>query len=207
MAARTRSVFAQECRVDAVVRPGGAWPPERTAEVAFAGRSNVGKSSLINALVGRDDLARTSRTPGTTRTIAFYRIGHDLTLVDLPGYGFAAAGRAAMVSWQGLVAGYFESRRALRRVCLLVDGYVGLKSTDLTALESLAALAVETRIVLTKVDRNKDPAAMQRSVQAATAGFANVLPAILMTSVRRDVGLAELRDDLASLATGARDAL
>jgi GTP-binding protein len=198
-----QTLFALGCRLEASVGIDDPLPPEREPEVAFAGRSNAGKSSLLNALVGCD-LARISRTPGTTKRLAFYRLGSRLTLVDLPGYGYAAKGRATVAAWQGMVARYFEQRRVLRCVCLLIDAKVGPKDSDRTALASLAAFGIATRIVATKIDRAPGPTS---ELERLVAEFAGVSPDVLRTSAVTAEGLPALRRTLASLAAFGRDGL
>src|SRR5271165_2668097 len=132
-----RRLFAREVRFIAGAAEPAALPPEGLPEIAFAGRSNVGKSSLVNALTGRRMLARTSNTPGRTRQLNFFNLGGELMLVDLPGYGYAEASRAAVGRWTGLVRRYLRSRAALRRVCLLIDARHGLKDVDQPILQML----------------------------------------------------------------------
>src|SRR3569832_872352 len=130
-------------------------PPMRGTESAFAGRSNVGKSSLINALTGRKALARTSRTPGRTQELIFFSANTGFTLVDMPGYGYAAASKAKVAAWTGLIHAYLIGRRTLARVYVLVDARHGLKATDEPTLEALGEAAVSHQIVLTKADAVK----------------------------------------------------
>ncbi len=150
-----RKLFARECRfVMGVAQLDGL--PEITApEVAFAGRSNVGKSSLVNALTGRRTLARTSHTPGRTREINFFLLGERLMLVDLPGYGYARASKTSIRDWTALVRGYLKGRPNLRRVCLLVDARHGFKDSDRAVMAALDEAAVSYQIVLTKIDKTR----------------------------------------------------
>src|SRR5215470_14419927 len=148
-----RRLFTQETRFVAGASEPLALPPEGMPEIAFAGRSNVGKSSLINALTGRRLLARVSNTPGRTRQINFFDLGGRLMLVDLPGYGYAGAPRAAIKSWTALARGYLQGRAALRRVCLLIDSRHGIKEVDLPLMGMLDNAGVSYQIVLTKVDK------------------------------------------------------
>jgi len=128
-------------------------PPTDLAEIAFAGRSNVGKSSLINALTGRKALARTSNTPGRTREVNFFDLGDKLMIADLPGYGYARASKTSINNWTDLIERYLKGRRPLRRVCLLIDARHGLKDSDRVAMKLMDASAVVYQIVLTNRTR------------------------------------------------------
>lgn len=198
-----RRLFAQSCRfvlgaVRAVDLPSAGLP-----EVAFAGRSNVGKSSLVNALTGRSTLARTSNTPGRTRQINFFDLGGRLMLVDLPGYGFARASKKEIAGWTGLVRDYLKDRAELRRLCLLIDARHGFKRADHGLMELLAAAAVAHRVVLTKADKvtARELSARIAEAEAVLRGFTAALPQVLATSARDGAGVAELRADLAMLAS------
>ena len=129
-----------------------------TPEVAFAGRSNVGKSSLVNALTGRRTLARTSSKPGHTRQINFFDLAGQVFLVDLPGYGFAQVSRSMKEAWQDLASAYLRGRPTLKRVCLLIDSRHGVKDTDHETMKNLDSAAVSYQVVLTKADAPKPPA-------------------------------------------------
>jgi GTP-binding protein len=179
--------------------------PDRP-EVAFAGRSNVGKSSLINGLTGRKTLARTSNTPGRTQQINVFALGREdigrLYLIDLPGYGFAAAPKPQVARWTRLVNGYLKSRPGLRRVFLLIDARHGVKPPDAAVMANLDTAAVSYQAVLTKAD--KITAAELDGRLAATAETLRRHPAahpeILATSVVKSLGIAELRAEIAALA-------
>ena len=171
-------------------------------EVAFAGRSNVGKSSLVNALTGRRSLARTSSSPGHTRQINFFDLGARLFLVDLPGYGCAQVSRAMKETWQDLASAYLRGRPTLKRVCLLIDARHGVKETDRETMKNLDAAAVSYQLVLTKADQLK-AADIPRAIAAAEAvarkhGAAH--PEVMPTSSTTGLGIAELRAELAALA-------
>lgn len=198
-----RLLFAQECRfVAGVVRVSGL-PPDALPEVAFAGRSNVGKSSLINALAGRRNLARTSNTPGRTRQINFFALGESrLRLVDLPGYGYARAARSEVAAWTGLVDAYLRGRPNLRRAVLLVDIRRGLKPPDRRAMALLDRAAVAYQLVLTKTDKIAAAAVERhvRELEAALAAHAAAYPVIVATSARCGAGIPVLRAELAALA-------
>ncbi|HMA15035.1 MAG: ribosome biogenesis GTP-binding protein YihA/YsxC [Bacteroidota bacterium] len=172
------------------------------AEVAFAGRSNVGKSSLLNALTGRKTLARTSNTPGRTRLLNFFSLGGRLILVDLPGYGYARASRSDIERWTQLTRGYLKGRPQLRRVCLLIDARHGIKGSDRQVMEELDTAAVSYQIVLTKADKVK-PGPLQRLIAETEAMVARnpaAHPRCLATSSASGAGIPELRAALAALA-------
>jgi GTP-binding protein len=171
-------------------------------EVAFAGRSNVGKSSLVNALTGRRTLARTSSNPGHTRQINFFDLAGKLFLVDLPGYGFAQVSKSMKETWQDLASAYLRGRPTLKRICVLIDSRHGVKDSDRETMKNLDAAAVSYQLVLTKVDHLKD-AAIARAVTAAEAvarqhGAAH--PVVLPTSSETGYGLPELRAELMATA-------
>jgi GTP-binding protein len=200
-----RRLFAREARFVAAAADPEAVPPETLPEIAFAGRSNVGKSSLLNALCGRRGLARTSRTPGRTRQINFFALGGRLMLVDLPGYGHAEAAKSAIARWNRLLRGYVQTRAALRRTCLLIDARRGLKEADRPLMSLFDACGVSYQIVLTKLDTLR-PAEIEtaaRGVAAALAGHPAAHPEIHLTSARDGHGLAALRAALGSFAEAA----
>jgi GTP-binding protein len=168
-------------------------------EVAFAGRSNVGKSSLINALTGRKDLARASTEPGRTREVNFFLLDGRLRLVDLPGYGWAKASRTVARQFQNLGRAYLRGRPNLKRVYLLIDSRHGLKPPDIEAMAALDEAAVSYQIVLTKADKLK-PAEAQAAAGAALTAIAKrpaAFPRALATSARTGAGMAELRAEIA----------
>lgn len=179
-------------------------PPAAGPEIAFAGRSNVGKSSLINALVGRRGLARTSNTPGRTQELNFFVAdGISLAIVDMPGYGFAQAPKAKVEEWTGLVHDYLRGRPTLRRVFLLIDARHGLKSSDLAVMAELDKAAVSYQAVLTKIDKIKpqELAAVMRATATELNRHAAAFPALLATSSQTGAGIAELRAEIARLAS------
>ena len=147
-----RRLFAGDWRFVAAASSPSSLPPMRGTEIAFAGRSNVGKSSLINALTGRKALARTSRTPGRTQELIFFTGGGDLNIVDMPGYGYAAAAKSKIAAWTALIEAYLRGRANLARVYVLIDARHGLKDTDEPTFEALGQAAVSYQIVLTKAD-------------------------------------------------------
>jgi GTP-binding protein len=172
-------------------------PPMAGVEVAFAGRSNVGKSSLINALTNRNALARTSHTPGRTQELVFFegpaQVG--LRLVDMPGYGYAAAPKSKVAAWTALIHSFLLGRASLARVYVLIDSRHGLKEVDTEILKTLDRAAVSYQIVLTKADQIKpsELAARIDEVKAALATHPAAFPEILTTSSRTGAGMAELR--------------
>jgi GTP-binding protein len=201
-----RKLFAQECRFIMGAAGVDDLPPDRLPEVAFAGRSNVGKSSLVNSLTGRRTLARTSNTPGRTRQVNFFDLGARLMLVDLPGYGFARAPKSEIRTWTKLLRDYLRGRVGLRRVCLLVDARHGLKDGDREMIDLLVEAAVPFRVVLTKADKMKAGALdeMVKAVEADLRRYPAAMPEVLVTSARGGIGVVELRADLAVLAAPER---
>ena len=172
-------------------------PPMAGIEIAFAGRSNVGKSSLINALTGRNALARTSNTPGRTQELIFFEGPEKagFRLVDMPGYGYASAPKARVASWTALIHKYLQGRSTLARVYVLIDARHGLKEVDLDVLKTLDKSAVSYQLLLTKADQVK-PAELETCTAATTAALARhpaAFPEVLTTSARTGAGLPELR--------------
>jgi GTP-binding protein len=197
-----RLLFAAECTFFFGAQKLEQVPPPAGTEIAFAGRSNVGKSSLLNALTGRNSLARVSSEPGRTRQLNFFDLGGRLTLVDMPGYGYARASKDIKADWQGMMFDYLRGRPTLRRVMLLLDARIEVKPADHDVLALLDRAAVAFQIVLTKADSVK-PAALERKIQEARAlarSHAAAYPRILATSSETGNGIAALRAELASLA-------
>lgn len=181
-------------------------PDSALPEIAFAGRSNVGKSSLINALTGRKDLARTSNTPGRTQQINFFDLGARLMLADLPGYGYAKAPKGQVKNWTKLVNSYLKGRQELRRTCVLIDARHGLKATDREVMSMLDAAAQPYQIVLTKCDKIK-AADLEKLIARTGAELAKhtaAHPIIMRTSSFKNQGIEELRAELATLALPAQ---
>jgi GTP-binding protein len=176
-------------------------PPVAGVEIAFAGRSNVGKSSLINALTGVRGLARASNTPGRTRELNFFDVAGRVTLVDMPGYGYAKAPKTEVKQWQEVLRGYLRGRPGLTRAFVLIDSRHGIKAEDLDMLAMLDDAAVTYQIVLTKADKIK-PAELTALIAATTkiiATRAAAFPTLHATSADKDTGLAELRAEIAGL--------
>ncbi len=199
---RGRLLFARECRFLRGVRTSDQLPPPEHPEVAFAGRSNVGKSSLLNALTGRKTLARTSNTPGRTQEINFFLLDERLRLVDLPGYGYARASKGEIGRWNRLIEDYLRGRPNLKRVCLLIDARHGLKPSDEEVMASLDKAAVSYQAVLTKADK-AGPDELERIVERLAAALRKrpaAHPEIIATSMVTGVGVAELRAELAAFA-------
>lgn len=176
-------------------------PPMTGPEIAFAGRSNVGKSSLINALTSRRALARTSNTPGRTQELIFFGGPHRLVLVDMPGYGYAAAAKSKVAAWTSLVTNYLHGRATLARVYLLVDARHGLKGVDETILDTLSEAAVSHEIVLTKCDQIGAAELAERTaaVTAAVRKRPAAFPDLIATSANSGAGIAQLRAAIARL--------
>jgi GTP-binding protein len=189
-----RRLFAAEWRFAAAAGSIDLLPAMAGAEVAFAGRSNVGKSSLINALTGRNALARTSHTPGRTQELIFFAGPPQITLVDMPGYGYAAAPKNKIKAWTELIHAYLRGRANLARVYVLIDARHGLKPPDAAVLESLDEAAVSYQIVLTKADQvSASLAPTISTVNASIARRPAAFPEIIPTSARQGTGIAELR--------------
>ncbi len=170
-------------------------------EIAFAGRSNVGKSSLINAVTNRRALARSSKTPGRTQQINFFEVAGTLRLVDLPGYGYAKASKEKVEKWNDFIRGYLRNRRSLKLVCLLIDARHGIMVADQLTMEALVYAGVPFMAVLTKADKTRedDLAALVARIDAELRGTPGAVPKICVTSSNDKTGLSELRAILAGV--------
>lgn len=200
-----RLLFAKECQFVAGAATEEMLPELDLTEVAFAGRSNVGKSSLINALTNRNTLARTSNTPGRTQQINFFNLGDQIHLVDLPGHGYAKASKQKISIWTDLVNSYLKGRSTLRRVLLLIDARHGLKVTDREVMDMLDVAAVSYQIILTKVDKSNqsDVKSITKKIEAELAKRPAAHPEIMLTSSVKGTGIETLRAEIASLAEEA----
>ncbi len=192
---QARKLFAGPC--DFVLGVAGLeqLPAADRTEVAFAGRSNVGKSTLVNALTGRKTLAKTSNTPGRTQQLNYFNLGGALYLVDMPGYGYAKVSKKQRDDWNKLIRKYLRGRPTLRCVLILIDGRHGLKDTDIELMKMLDESAVSYRIVLTKTDKVKDQdlekttADVKETIKKRAAAF----PELSVTSALKTVGIEELQ--------------
>jgi GTP-binding protein len=198
---RGRRLFAAECRFVHAAQRLDHVPPPSGPEIALAGRSNVGKSSLLNALTGRHALARVSHTPGRTQQLNFFDLGNRLTLVDMPGYGYARASKDIKEDWQGMMFDFLRGRPTLRRVMLLLDARIEAKPADMAVMKLLDRAAVTFQIVLTKIDSVKPPALARKhaAVEALARAHPAAYPVVLMTSSETGAGIAELRAELAAV--------
>ena len=198
-----RLLFAQNCDFLISAASFNQLPDTDLPEIAFAGRSNVGKSSLLNALTGRKNLARTSNTPGRTQQVNFFDLGGRMMLTDLPGYGYAKAAKSVVDQWTRLIKSYLRGRVQLRRVCLLIDSRHGLKDTDREAMALMDEVAVAYQIVLTKCDKIK-AAELEKLLVKTDKEIAKHVaahPEILVTSSFKSLGIEEMRAALATLTS------
>jgi GTP-binding protein len=197
-----RKLFAASCEFIAGAASIESLPGIGGPEIAFAGRSNVGKSSLVNALTGRKTLARVSSKPGHTRQLNFFDLGGRLWLVDLPGYGFAQVSKSMKDAWKDLATAYLRGRPTLKRVCLLIDSRHGVKQADEETMTNFDKAAIVYQLVLTKVDEipaAKIPAALEAAAKVA-AKHVGAHPVPMATSSETGYGIEELRAELAALA-------
>jgi GTP-binding protein len=200
-----RKLFAQPCEFMIAAAAPDQLPPPKLPEVAFIGRSNVGKSSLINGLVNRKNLARASNTPGRTQQIVIFDLNKTIMLADLPGYGHAEAPRTVQHQWEGLVHVYLRKRRNLKCVYLLVDGRHGTKANDLAMMEFLDRAAVSYQVVLTKADQVRADERDNRMQQtkAVLARHPAARPEVFFTSAEKGLGLESVRESIAAFAAFA----
>ena len=199
---RGRKLFTQPCEFVRGVLKLEQMPDTEIPEVTFAGRSNVGKSSLINALTGRKTLARTSVTPGRTQEINFFDLGHRLILSDLPGYGFAQAPKDKVAAWTDFIKLYLRGRTTLRRAMVLIDSRHGLKEVDRDIMKLMDDSAVNYQIVMTKADKVKpEPlAASHAAITKELSEHVAAYPQVLVTSADDGFGIADVRAALSELA-------
>ena len=202
---KARKLFSGECNFIAAAVNSNAVPDEDCYEIAFAGRSNVGKSSLVNALTNRKTLARTSQTPGRTRQLIFFELQHNITklrLVDLPGYGYAKAPKKDIQSWTSLTVRYLKGRPSLRTICLLIDSRRGIGVYDELIMKELDKAAVSWIVILTKADKLsvEEIEMIKDSTIKKISKYTAAYPEILVTSSLKSEGIPTLRTYLASLA-------
>jgi GTP-binding protein len=198
-----RLLFAQSCRFFYAAQRLDQLPAPLGPEVAFAGRSNVGKSSLINALTGQNALARASNQPGRTRQLNFFNLGDRLTLVDMPGYGYAQAAKDVKRDWRGLMFDYLRGRPDLQRVVLLLDARIEVKDSDLAVMKLLDQAAVTYHLVITKADGVKPPAlaAKLADVERLAKKHPAAYPEVIATSSETGLGIDVLRAHLATVTS------
>ena len=193
-------LFRLKCRFVAGAAIPDRIPPPTLGEIAFAGRSNVGKSSLINTLTGRKALARSSRTPGRTQQINFFDLGGAIYLVDLPGYGYASSSKKKIIAWNNMVQEYLRKRQTLKRVCILIDSRRGCKEIDQGVIDMLNQSHIPYTIILTKADKipiaelKETKANIEKNLKSDITAF----PKVFATSSSTKNGIAELRAFLAS---------
>jgi GTP-binding protein len=197
-----RLLFAGPCRFFFAAQRLDQLPPAEGPEIAFAGRSNVGKSTLVNALTGQRALARASSHPGRTRQLNFFDLGGRLTLVDMPGYGYAQAAKSVKEDWQGLMFEFLRGRPTLRRVMLLLDARIEVKPSDLAVMDLLDRAAVTYQVVVTKADEAKAPALARKraEIDALARRHPAAHPEVITTSSETGLGIPELRATLAALS-------
>lgn len=196
-----RKLFLRPCQFVAGAMTADQLPDMQLPEIAFAGRSNVGKSSLINALTNQKSLARTSQTPGRTRQLNFFDCGERLCLVDLPGYGYAKASKTDIKAWTSLTLDFLKGRATLKRVMLLIDSRRGIGDKDREIMSIFDKSAVSWAVVLTKIDKLSatEKTAVTANTLAEAAKHVAAWPGVFVTSAEKAVGIGELRGHIFSL--------
>ncbi len=200
----TRALFKKPIRFVAGVATMEQFPEMNLPEVAFIGRSNVGKSSLLNALVGQNYLARTSGTPGATRQLNFFNLNEVMHLVDVPGYGYAKAAKQDVKKWQELLFEYLRGRRQLARAFVLIDSRHGVKEADEDMLKRLDDAAVGYQFVLTKTDKAEDLEAVETRTLAVARKHPAALQTLVSTSAEKKLGIDALQDAVIEALEGKR---
>jgi len=192
---KTRLLFEHPCTFVTSVYDLKTLPPQQWPEIAFAGRSNVGKSTLINAVFKKKGLAKASNTPGRTQCLNFFQMDTLLHVVDMPGYGYAKAPKDLVASWNKMLRLYLKGRVQLKRVFLLIDSRHGLKANDIEIMDMLDEAAVSYQVVLTKIDKIKLPAVQKRlkEVQDSAPKHPALYPEVLVSSSEKNAGLDEIR--------------
>jgi len=196
-----RLLFAKSCDFMLGVAALDGLPPMQLPEIAFAGRSNVGKSSLLNALTRRNGLARTSNTPGRTQELNYFNLADEFYMVDMPGYGYAKVSKTTRDKWNRLIKGYLRGRQTLRTVFILIDGRHGLKDSDEDLMTMLDEAAVSYRIIFTKCDKAKKSEldSYIEQLQAKSKNHAAMYPEFYFTSSAKDTGIDELRASISMI--------
>lgn len=199
-----RKFFLGPCEFVRGVQSLSQLLPDELPEIAFAGRSNVGKSTLVNALTGRKTLARTSNTPGRTQQLNFFTLSEAAQLVDLPGYGYAKVSKSQVKDWTKMVLSYLKGRASLRRVMLLIDGRRGIMETDRDVMKMLDVAAVSYQVVLTKCDKLKteDFQAVVRKTVDEVKTHVAAHPKVMLTAALKDKGIKDLRTEIWAAVTG-----
>lgn len=197
-----RWLFSQECTFARGVQKVNDFADSDLPEIAFAGRSNVGKSSLLNALTNRNTLARTSNTPGRTQQLNFFNLGTRLFLVDMPGYGYAKVSKTLQQQWQLLLEAYFRGRTTLERAYVLVDARVGIKDNDKEIMKLFDKTAVSYQLILTKIDKvgKQQLEELIIELEALLLTHPAAHPKVMATSAEKNIGIIELRAEMAQFA-------